>query len=153
MLIELTDHDGRLTTAERQLLENILQFAAQTEKLPDDAEVSVMIVSNDEIKRLNGEYRNKDEATDVVSYPLFERDEIERYDESMPLALGDIVISYDRAKEQAQAYGHSFARELALLAVHGFLHLLGYTHDDEANEKQMFTKQERLLKEFQLERS
>lgn len=152
MHIDFTDDDSRLTVKERELLENILLHAAKTEMLPEHVEVSVMIVSNETIKQLNNDYRNIDEVTDVLSFPMFNRDEMEEHDREIPLSLGDIVISYDRAKEQAEDFNHSFNRELAFLTVHGFLHLLGYTHDHEEDEKTMFTKQEIILKEFQLER-
>lgn len=153
MQIDFTDHNSRLSHKERELLEKILLHAAKTEQLPDRVELSLMIVSNDEIKTLNNEYRNINEITDVLSFPMYDRDELISHDPNIPLSLGDIVISYDRAEEQANEYNHSFERELAFLAVHGFLHLLGYTHDDEEEEKIMFTKQEKLLKEFHLERS
>lgn len=73
-------------------------------------------------------------------------------DFDMPIMLGDIIISVDKAEEQAERYNHPFTREIAFLAVHGFLHLLGYTHDDKEEEKVMFQKQEAILEEFNLER-
>lgn len=152
MQIDFIDNDGRLSEDERNLLEKILLYAAKEEKLPEEVELSITIVSNDEIKQLNHQYRNKNEVTDVLSFPLYEHEEIDNMNRSIPLSLGDIVISYDRAIEQANEYNHSFLRELAFLTVHGFLHLLGYTHDDEEDEKVMFAKQEKLLKEFHLER-
>ena len=109
------------------------------EDFPSDAEVSVTFCDNEYIKKLNKEYRNKDKATDVLSFPLYdfneESDEIFEMEDS--IALGDIVISLERAKEQAREIGNTFIEEVAFLTVHSVLHLLGYDHerspqDDEA---------------------
>lgn len=117
-----------------------------------DAQVSVTIVSEEEIKQLNKEYRGKDAITDVLSFPILEFDEDgniidEEFDfDDELVVLGDIVICEKRAAEQAAEYGHSFERELAFLTVHSMLHLLGYDHehsDDE--EQQMFLKQKEIL--------
>jgi probable rRNA maturation factor len=130
---------------EAALLE-LLQTAANMEELAE-GEISVTFVTNEEIQELNRTYRDKDQPTDVLSFPMYEADEveIEVYDETEPLLLGDIVISIPRAKEQAVDFGHSFERELGFLLVHGFLHLLGYDHHDEQAEKTMFAKQEDIL--------
>src|SRR5690625_3828351 len=129
MHIDLTDETGKMTTELEQLLRDILQYAAKEEAIHDESELSVVIVTNEQIKQLNYNYRQKNEATDVLSFPLHERDDIMESDGAYPLALGDIVISHERAVDQAKQYEHSLNRELAFLAVHGFLHLLGYTHD------------------------
>jgi probable rRNA maturation factor len=87
-----------------------------------------------------------DRPTDVLSFPLWEPDEEWVIDEEEErVALGDIVISLPKAKEQAEAYGHSLNREVGFLAVHGFLHLLGYDHETKEEEKEMFAKQEEIL--------
>lgn len=141
----LDDHNLVDHETESALLE-LLQTAANMEELAE-GEISVTFVTNEEIQKLNRTYRGKDQPTDVLSFPMYEADEIEIevYDEMEPLLLGDIVISIPRAKEQAGDFGHSFERELGFLLVHGFLHLLGYDHHDEQAEKTMFAKQEDIL--------
>ena len=99
------------------------------------------------LKRLNNEYRNIDKETDVLSFPMFEKTEIPemkkcQYEE----ALGDIVISIERVKEQAVEYGHSFERELAYMIVHGFYHLMGEDHIEENDKLIMREKEEEILK-------
>lgn len=133
---------------EKQLLSTIekaLEQAAKAENLPP-ADVSVMIVDNEQIHELNREYRQVDRPTDVLSFPLWEPGEdwvIVEDEETVP--LGDIVISLAKAKEQAEEYGHSVERELGFLAVHGFLHLLGYDHETPEQEREMFGRQEEIL--------
>lgn len=150
MHIDLTDQTGQLKEKDRLLLQKIVTYAAEKEQLQQNAEVSLVIVDNDEIQQLNKSYRQKDNATDVLSFPMVE--DFNQVDERLPLMIGDIIISIDKVKEQAERYNHPFERELAFLAIHGFLHLIGYTHDDEEEEKIMFGKQEQILQEFQLER-
>jgi probable rRNA maturation factor len=126
-------------------IEKALQSAVEAEELPP-VEVSVTVTDNDEIRRLNREYRQVDRPTDVLSFPLWEPDEewvIAEEEEAVP--LGDIVISLPKAKEQAEEYGHSLDREMGFLAVHGFLHLIGYDHETEEQEKEMFSRQEEIL--------
>lgn len=153
MNIDIIDNTNKLTNDHINLLRDILTFAHKKENITNDIEVSITIVTNEEIHQLNREYRNIDAPTDVLSFemndPYVELDDELR---NIPIPIGDIVISIDKVEEQAKAYNHSFERELAFLTVHGFLHLLGYTHDDENEEKIMFAKQEQILKEFQLER-
>jgi len=131
-----------------------LQHAASVESIEPETEVSVTFVTNDTIQDINREYRGKDQPTDVISFALEELGEGEMAVtfEGMPRVLGDIIISTDRAKEQAEEYNHSFERELGFLAVHGFLHLLGYDHMEPEEEKVMFTKQDEILQTFGLGR-
>ena len=117
-----------------------------------DAEVSITITDNDEIRRINSEMRNIDRVTDVLSFPMLYFDEngdIIDSDFDMDgenIMLGDIVISAERAKSQSEEYGHSFRREMAFLTVHSMLHLLGYDHvDNPEGERIMFAKQEDIL--------
>lgn len=111
-------------------------------------EVSVLITSDAQIQELNGEYRGKNEPTDVLSFPMDDDPDIE----GAPRFLGDIVISLERAIEQAEDYGHSVEREVAFLAVHGTLHLLGYDHDSEAGEAEMRALEEETLRGLGLPR-
>ena len=113
------------------------------ENIKLSGEISVKFVNDEEIKELNAMYRGKDKATDVLSFPMYSKDEIDKLKGFA--VLGDIVISIDRAKAQAAEYGHGLEREIAFLAVHSTLHLLGYDHDDDMAEGEMFTKQEEIL--------
>jgi len=107
--------------------------------------VSVLITDNEEIRSLNLEYRQKDAPTDVLSFPLFDEDGTLDEDE-----LGDIVISLERAKAQAEEYNHSLKREVAFLTAHSMLHLLGYDHEN--GEQEMYVKQEEILNELGITR-
>ncbi|HEY4431368.1 MAG TPA: rRNA maturation RNase YbeY [Paenibacillus sp.] len=143
------------------LLENILQKAGEAEGI-DQGEVALTFVDNARIHELNLEYRGIDRPTDVLSFAMNESGEDELdiiYEveegealEDVPDVLGDIIISVTRAQEQAQEYGHSLERELGFLFVHGFLHLLGYDHQDEASEAEMMSKQEKVLAQVGLTR-
>ena len=113
--------------------------------------MSVTFVDKDEIQEINKMYRDKDKVTDVISFAL-EEDEPEITGIEMPRVLGDIIICTDVAQEQADSYGHSFERELGFLALHGFLHLLGYDHMNEQDEKQMFGRQDQILNAYGLTR-
>lgn len=154
MEIDFHDQTNTVSSEHMNLVEQLLSFTAIKEKLPNNAEVSITFVNNDEIQEINRTYRNKDQPTDVISFALEEQleDELDIIGDDIPLVLGDIVISVDKAIEQAEDYRHSFERELGFLAVHGFLHLLGYDHIEEADEKIMFAKQAEILGEFNLER-
>ena len=100
------------------------------EKFECDAEVSVTLCDNEYIKKLNGEFRNKDSATDVLSFPIYDFNEEDCVCvPGMSVPLGDIVISMERAAEQAKEIGHGFLEEVAFLVVHSMLHLLGYDHE------------------------
>lgn len=124
-----------------------------------DVEISVMLTDNEGIRALNALHRNIDRATDVLSFPMFEYGEdgeiIEDYaefNEMGDLCLGDIVLSLERAAEQAEEYGHSFAREVGFLTVHSMLHLLGYDHMTPEDEAEMFGYQTEILEEMGLTR-
>lgn len=146
LAIDLIDETATLNESELHFVEKILQHAAEEEQV-GASEVSVTFVTNDVIQAINKEYRGKDVPTDVISFAMEEmgEGELEIVGALEPRVLGDIIISLDRTKEQAADYGHSFERELGFLAVHGFLHLLGYDHMNEAGEKEMFGKQEAIL--------
>ncbi len=152
--IDFIDETSKIEALAQQLVENVLQFAADKEKIEEGTELSITFVDNARIQEINREYRNKDAATDVISFAMEEmgEDEIQIIGEDIPRVLGDIIISIERTKEQAHEYGHSFERELGFLALHGFLHLLGYDHMTESDEKVMFTKQKEILDEYGLSR-
>lgn len=128
-----------------------LEQAAVSEGI-EEAEVSVSIVDDPVIHQLNRDFRGVDSPTDVLSFPQWEPDEEPMLVSGERLPLGDVVISLRRAREQAQTYGHSLEREIAFLAVHGFLHLLGYDHQQEAEEAEMFSRQEAILNQAGLRR-
>lgn len=132
------------------ILKPLLEYARTVENLEDtELEFSVIIVDNKRIHEINREYRGIDRPTDVISFALEDNEEIE-FDHYR--VLGDIYISIDKVREQAKEYGHSEKRELAFLTVHGFLHLLGYDHMNEDDEKIMFGKQEEILNGFGIKR-
>ncbi|TXC89987.1 rRNA maturation RNase YbeY [Metabacillus litoralis] len=155
LIIDSIDETSELTEEQVKTVEDLLQFAAETENVKHDAEVSVTFVTNERIQEVNREFRDKDQPTDVISFALEEmgEGELEIIGLDQPPMLGDIIISIQRAKEQAEEYGHSFIRELGFLACHGFLHLLGYDHMNEQDEKEMFTKQKDILNSYGLKRS
>ena len=142
-----------------ELLTRILDKAGESEGV-SEGEVALTFVDNETIRDLNKSYRGLDKPTDVLSFAM--NDEVEDdldivFDEDMEGLpegdlLGDIIISIERAKEQCEEYGHSLEREIGFLFVHGFLHLLGYDHEDEEAEKLMFAKQEHILNEVGLTR-
>nr|WP_237475763.1 rRNA maturation RNase YbeY [Virgibacillus massiliensis] len=136
------------------MIQRLVTFAAEKEGITQEAEVSINFVSNKEIQEINRNYRQKNTPTDVISFAMQEtgEGEIDIIDEDLPLLLGDIVISIEKAKEQAEEYNHSLERELGFLTIHGFLHLLGYDHMSKEDEQNMFAKQDQLLGEFGIER-
>lgn len=154
MIIDMADETELLTEEQLEMVETLLQFAADAESIAQDAELSVTFVDNEKIKEINRDYRSKDQATDVISFAMEEQGEgeVSIVGVDMPPVLGDIIISVPRAAEQAEEYGHSFTRELGFLAVHGLLHLLGYDHMTEEDEKKMFGKQKEILDAYGLKR-
>jgi len=120
-------------------------FQASAEILDVSGEVSVSLVSDDEIQELNRIYRNLDRPTDVLSFALREGNPLPGPIAEELELLGDIVVSVPTAMRQSTDYGHSLARELAFLLVHGLLHLLGYDHETEADEAEMTQLQETVL--------
>ncbi|TDM13108.1 rRNA maturation RNase YbeY [Macrococcus lamae] len=151
LTVEFIDDDKYLDYNYLPQIESLLQFAATEEGIEEEAEVAVSFVSSEEIKSINAEYRNKDSVTDVISFAM-EEGEDDFEDPSMVRLLGDIIICVERAREQADDYGHSFEREVGFLALHGLLHLLGYDHMTETDEKQMFGRQDEILTAFGLTR-
>ncbi len=115
-------------------------------KLKFDPIISVSLVDNEFIHNMNKEYRGIDRPTDVISFAFLDNEDREAlYKSKEPVCLGDIYISVDKAKEQAEEYGHSLNRELSFLFVHGLLHLLGYDHMTKEDEEIMFTLQDEIL--------
>ncbi|MFV0315035.1 MAG: rRNA maturation RNase YbeY [Anaerotignum sp.] len=129
------------------VIEKLIRQSLEYEGFEKPCEVSVSIVDDKEIRQINNQFRNIDRATDVLSFPLltFEAGEVFDLNEKDEVLLGDIIISLERAREQALEYGHSLKREVAFLTAHSMLHLLGYDHMEEEEEKEMFAKQNEIL--------
>lgn len=129
-------------------LKKVILFALEHESVCN-AIMNVIIIDNEKIHKINKEYRGIDRPTDVISFAL---EDDKSFVDTDFRVLGDIYISIDKVHEQAKAYGHSFRRELSFLTVHGILHLLGYDHMKEDEEKIMFGKQEEILNELGITR-
>jgi len=144
----------KVPTGIRLLLRRACTAVLVNEAFGRSAEISVRFVDNAEIRRLNAAHRGKDVATDVLSFPLMDSGggfDLNR--DTGACLLGDIVISLERAKEQARLYGHSFQREMAYLAVHSMLHLLGYDHEQSGLESvRMREREEQVLVQLGLPR-
>lgn len=143
-IINLTDQEVK----EINLIKPLLDYALKEEHL-NAVIFNVLLVDNNKIHELNKEYRGVDQVTDVITFALEDADDFKSQEFRL---LGDIYISIDKARAQASEYGHSFARELCFLAIHGFYHLLGFDHMNEADEKIMFERQERILNGFGITR-
>ena len=142
-----------VTQSLRGLVRRAVGQALKYEKFPFDAEVSVTFTDNPGIHEINREYRDIDRPTDVLSFPLYEKGEIteDETDEEGRVALGDIVLSLEKADEQSKEYGHSFEREVAFLTVHSMLHLLGYDHETgDEDEAEMREKQRAIMERLGL---
>lgn len=131
------------------LLEKVMQKSLEVEGLEDSWEISLLFVDNEEIRKINNEHRNIDKATDVLSFPMHEKEDLKEAKEKI---LGDIVISLEKAEEQASEYGHSFEREVGFLTCHSMFHLMGYDHDTKENTDIMRAKEETVLESLGIRR-
>ena len=139
----------------RRLITKAVSEALKQENFGYFAEISVSFIDNEAIHKLNLQYREKDKPTDVLSFPIWEKDELEDGSafDGHAVTLGDIIISAEQAKAQSEEYGHSLEREICFLAVHSVLHLLGYDHEtSEEDERYMKQKQEDVLTKIGLPR-
>jgi len=146
-MIEVQTELEQVPSAAGELIRRAVETAQASENVKGD--VCVLITDAEEIQTLNRTYRAADRVTDVLTFPAWEGDAILCPPDGY---LGDVAICYERAAEQAEEYGHSLERELAFLAVHGSLHLMGYDHMDPENERKMFQKQEQILQAMGLSR-
>ena len=142
-----------ITDEVEDLINKVIGKVCEIENINMDIEVSVLFTDNDSIKKINYEFRKKDMPTDVLSFPQLEFEEkgiikVYEKDDYPYIMLGDIVISMERALEQAKMYGHSFIREVAFLTSHSMYHLLGYDHIEKNDEDEMKEKQEKVLVEL-----
>ncbi len=138
----------------RMLIRRCCNAVLVNEQFKGSAEISVTIVDDEKIHELNKKYRNVDRSTDVLSFPLGAEGQYDINNDTGAQMLGDIVISIEHAKKQAELYGHSFDREIAFLTVHSMLHLLGYDHEAGGLELvRMREREEAVLTQLGLERS
>ena len=137
-----------------ELINRVLNTCFQEENMEKTSiYIDITLTNPENIKKLNKEYRKIDKETDVLSFPMFEKEEIENLKlTTYPETLGDIVISIERVKEQAVEYGHSFERELAYMVVHGFYHLRGEDHIEENDKLIMREKEEKVLEKLKISR-
>jgi probable rRNA maturation factor len=128
-------------------LRQLAERALAVEGIAGPVEISLVITDDGAIQGLNATYRGIDQPTDVLSFPLTVPGQADGFvsPPDQPFSLGDIIISFPRAREQAEEYGHSLARELGYLMVHGLLHLLGYDHENEDEKRVMRSKEEAAL--------
>ncbi|MBZ9688171.1 rRNA maturation RNase YbeY [Clostridium estertheticum] len=154
-----------VTTELETAIKDVIEYTLKEEKLLIDNEVSVILIDNEEIKKINLKYRGIDEITDVLSFPMLDypqnkvfKDEYINYkfDQSdlndERLVIGDVALSLEKAWHQSEEFGHSFIRECAYLTVHSILHLLGYDHMEVAEKKIMRKREEEILSDFKISR-
>lgn len=155
MIIEINYDEINELPNEEELIKTVVETVLKEEKVIQDLEIYVTLTNNENIHKINLEQRNVDRPTDVLSFPMFEREEINSLKEiskAEQYILGDIIVSIEKVKEQAEEYGHSFERELAYLITHGMLHLLGYDHMIEEEKEQMRKREEEILGELKITR-
>ncbi len=140
-----------------KIIKRVLEQCFKEEKLLNSKlYITITLTNPENIKEINKQYRNIERATDVLSFPMFEKDELEQKiqneDFEYPDVLGDIIISIEKVEEQAKEYEHSFERELSYMIVHGFYHLMGYDHIEEEDKKKMRPKEEKILNDLKIKR-
>ncbi|MBR1653459.1 MAG: rRNA maturation RNase YbeY [Clostridia bacterium] len=148
--VELVYKDTQENKGYEKIISLVIDKCFEVEKLKKlNLYISITLTTPENIRKINSEYRNIDKETDVLSFPMFEKEELDSMVETgnneIPETIGDIVISIQRVKEQAEEYGHSFERELAYMVVHGFYHLMGYDHMVEDDKVKMRAKEENVL--------
>lgn len=143
---------------EEELIKMVVNTVLKEEKILKELEIYITLTNNDNIQKINAEHRNIDKPTDVLSFPMFEREEIPNLktinndEETKEMMLGDIIVSVEKVREQAEEYGHSFKRELAYLITHGMLHLLGYDHMIDEEKVVMRKREEEILEILDIKR-
>ena len=138
-----------------KVIEKVLNKCFKEENLENSKlYITITLTNPENIKIINKQYRNIDRATDVLSFPMFEKEELDKKIQNNDFehqdVLGDLIISIEKVKEQAEEYGHSFERELSYMVVHGFYHLMGYDHIKEEDKKIMRPKEEKILNDLQI---
>lgn len=156
-MFEITYLDIEENEEYEKTIEKVLNKCYEEESLVDSKLIiTVTLTTPEEIKKINKKYRNIDKSTDVLSFPMFEKDELDEKIRNKDFlyedVLGDIVISIEKVQEQAEEYGHSFDRELSYMIVHGFYHLMGYDHIEEEDKKVMRPKEDKVLDSLNITR-
>ena len=133
-----------------KVISKVLEECFKEEKLTDSKlYITITLTTPENIRKINKKYRNIDKETDVLSFPMFQKDELDEKIKNKDFlyedVLGDIVISIDKVERQAKEYGHSSERELSYMVVHGFYHLMGYDHIEEKDKKVMRKKEDKIL--------
>ena len=151
----MTVNFNNFENEEQKIIQKVYDVAFAELELPENMSLNIVVVDAEQIKALNKEFRQIDKVTDVLSFPMLETlsDLDEEPDAELgDVNIGDIYICRERAKEQAETYGHSYERELCFLSVHGLLHLLGYDHIIPEEETEMFDLQEQILQKANITR-
>lgn len=155
-LIEIQYRDIEENSEYEQIIKKVVKACYQEEKMENaNLCISIILTTPPNIKEINTKFRNVEKETDVLSFPMFEKEELDRMilnGNNIPEVLGDIIISIEKVKEQAQEYGHSFERELSYMIVHGFYHLMGYDHIEEEDKIKMRPKEEKILDKLDIKR-
>lgn len=155
-MVEISYNEITKESNEEEIINKVVQTVLELENIKHDLSIYITLTNNEEIHKINKEYREVDRPTDVLSFPMYEREEIEnlRIEKSDDIEeiLGDIIISIPKVKEQAEEYGHSYERELAYLTTHGMLHLLGYDHMIEEEKVIMREHEEEVLEKLNIHR-
>jgi len=136
----------------KNIIIKVLKQCFKEEKINNKLYVNVVLTNPQNIKEINKNHRGIDKETDVLSFPMYEKGELENLEIKNEDILGDMVISIEKVEQQAKEYGHSFERELAYMVVHSFYHLLGYDHIKEEDKKEMRPKEENILNKLNLKR-
>lgn len=152
--LELFNETDQDVSCHYTTIKSVLTNALNKHSILGYVEACIVFVSDERIKEINRDYRNKDSITDVISFAMedISEGETEIVGANLPRILGDIYISLHKCQAQASEYGHSFERELIFLALHGFLHLLGYDHLTKEDESVMFKLQEEILNANEIKR-
>ena len=157
MLYEIVYQEIDENEKKKKVIKKVLKECFKEENIQDSGLYITITLTNPEyIRNINKQYRGIDKATDVLSFPMFEKDELDRKIEAKDFlpedVLGDIIISIPKVEEQAMEYGHSFERELSYMVVHGFYHLMGYDHIQAEDKKLMRPKEEKILSSLKIGR-
>ncbi len=152
MIFELSYENIEQKEKYNQLIERVLTKCFEKENIqPEKLWIEIILTNNETIRKINKTYRNIDQETDVLSFPMFERNDFPLKIQEKDI-LGNLVISIPKVEEQAKEYGHSFERELAYMIVHGFYHLMGYDHIKEEDKLVMRPKEEKVLERLGITR-
>ena len=151
-IVEINYLDIKPSKKYENLLNEVIETCFKEEKIDKkNLYINIVLTNPENIKKINKEHRNINKETDVLSFPMFEQKELINTTKFIAReVLGDIVISIEQVQKQAVEYEHSFERELAYMAVHGFYHLMGYDHIEEKDKKIMRQKEEKILQELNI---